>query len=274
MRNVDYLMEKDPLKHEIRVNFWSPYIKKLNKSPIKYLTLYSPPLMDVKYFNKIGLISSTSEKYEGVVGVTNDGKEYSASISTLKKRLEKLLRGDINKLLSSENDSRNEVKDLKESFPFDVINLDYTDVLHRLSLESDLSDHFQAIDEILRLQRRKQKTEFVLFITTNVKLNDYNTNFLFTLSKLFDDNIQNTPNFINRLIKKFQCRSAEEFQNKDERNYFSIAIVKFILQFLKRNNYSLSSGDINWIIRRNSSMLHLAFHIVDFVPPKEKVENY
>ena len=86
MKPVDSIMERCPLKHEIRVSFWGPFIRRLAKIPIRYLTLYSPPLMDVKYFSQLGYILK-GDKYSNVVGVTNDKDAYAAANKELDKRL-------------------------------------------------------------------------------------------------------------------------------------------------------------------------------------------
>src|SRR5207249_1282319 len=100
MKDVDRIMEECPLKHHIRVTFWARFISKLPSRPVKYLTLYSPPIMDVKYFHSMGLLAGDEEVYPDVVGITYDKKAFAAANERIGQRLSLLLYGDVNKLLS------------------------------------------------------------------------------------------------------------------------------------------------------------------------------
>lgn len=83
MKEVNAKMAECPLKHEIRVNFWEPFIRKLGLPSIRYLTLYSPPLIDVKYFALQGHIERKDGKYVGAVGVTYDEEAYADASTEL-----------------------------------------------------------------------------------------------------------------------------------------------------------------------------------------------
>jgi hypothetical protein len=272
MKQVDTKMAECPLKHEIRVNFWEPFIKKLGRSSLSYLTLYSPPLMDVKYFSMQGYIERTGGKYARVVGVTNDEKAYADASTELDNRLELTLPGDINELLGAEKGKVAVIKQLRESFPFDVINLDYTDVLHRLGLKYEISAHIQTIDQILRLQQTNNKEEFVFFLTTRATLKDYKTEFLDDLRQGLDENIAGTPNFSNTFEQECGCKSATEWCKKDERSYFALALAKFLFRLIRQFSYDLIDWDIRWLIRDDSPptrhLLHIALHIKKFIPKK------
>jgi len=278
MRNVDHLMAQCPLKHEIRTTLWKSYIQGLGAKPIKYLTLYSPPLMDVKFLHKMGFISVTNSKYDNVVGVSLDEKAVADTNSQTEHRLELLLEGDINSLLSNADKSIENKKKLFESFPFDVINLDYTDTLHASNKTEELSPHFSAIENLLRLQYKKNKDEFILFITAYAKVDLYNKYFLGDLVKFVKENISHTPNFSSKLNSTFKTKDANEFKKADPNNFFLIGLIKFILRFLKPFNYDIKSGEANWLIRNRqpyeSRLLHLAFHIQKYVPAVPKKRTY
>ena len=274
MADVDELMSRCPLKHEIRVNFWSYFIKKLKRAPVSYLTLYSPPIMDVKYFRHCGYISNQDGVYSNVVGVTIDKEAFADSNSALDNRLELLLPGNINSLLNSRNKSTS-AKQLADKFPFDVINLDYTDSLHKYSMNEELSPHFQAIETILK--RQKAKNDFVLLITTRVELDRYNKGFLDHLKDIVNENIASTPGFIEKLQQVCNCKTAEEFIASNSNNFFVVSLIKFILHFLKDYSYSLKEAGVKWIIRDNippkRHLLHLAFYINAFVPEPAKARK-
>lgn len=274
MSRVDELMANCPLKHEIRVKLWRPYIIKLNKTPISYLTLYSPPIMDVKYLHHCGLIEVRDGVYLNVVGVGIDAEAEADTITNLDKRLALLLNGNINTLINGDRASANKVKQLEERFPFDVINLDYTDPLHRLGLQNDISPHVQAIENIFVKQRRGKVENFILFLTTEVELTQYNQAFINDLKRVLQENINSTPGFFERLQVIVGCADAEDYFNIDEKNGFAVSLIKFILLFMADNGFEMSDGDIKWLVRdtgnrpRDKNMLHIAFHIKKFEPPR------
>jgi len=271
---VDELMATCPLKHEIRVGFWEPYIIKLKRKPISYLTLYSPPLMDVKYFHKQGLIQETDGVYMNVVGVGINVEAEADTTSNLKNRLDLLLSGDINTLINGAKSKAEKVKQLEDKFPFDVINLDYTDTLHSYKRDEELSPHIEAIETILQRQAKQHKDEFVLFLTTDGSIPAYNPNFINDLKNLVTKNINETPKFSEKLLSVTNCSDVDQYFKTFEKDCFAVSIVKFILGFLDDHHYTITEGDIKWLIRdeRNEakSLLHLAFHIKKFVAPKAK----
>lgn len=276
MKGVDDLMATCPLKHEIRVSFWEPYIKKLGTKPISYLTLYSPPLMDVKYLHSIGLIDADEVSYTNVVGVGINIDSEADTTANLDKRLSLLLSGDINTLITDGANKSLKVKQLEEKFPFDVINLDYTDTLHNYSRKEELSPHIKAIETILSRQEKGNKNDFILFVTTNASLSDYNPEFIEHLKSLITKNIAETPGFAERLQKITDCSNVKDYFNSFQNDCFAVSLVKYLLSFLSDHNYTIADGDIKWLVRDESkhvaNMLHLGFHIKRFTPPAVKTK--
>jgi hypothetical protein len=224
--------------------------------------------MDVKYLHKMGCIEKKENKYSNVVGVTNDPDAFRKSNSELDTRLELLVLGDINELLGGVSRSET-VAQLKSAFPFTVINLDYTDVLHRPGLNQEISAHVQAVDEILRLQSKSNQDEFVLFLTAFVKLEHYNQQFLDLLLSVLDANILKTPDFSAAFQQQYDCGTASEFLKKDSNSYFLVALSKFILKLLGQYSYRIEKWDALWLERNNGKhLLHLAFHTKKYIPSK------
>lgn len=268
---VDELMATCPLKHEIRVSLWRPYILKLRKRPITYLTLYSPPIMDVKLLQHLGLISVDDEKYLGVVGVGINAESEADTVSNLDRRLDLLISGEINGLINGKKTSK-KVKQLDEKFPFDVINLDYTDPLHKYGLDQELSPHVEAIDNIFKKQQKGNSDQFVLFLTTFTRIEAYKDDFISHLKEIIDDNIAKTPNFKEKLLEVTGYDNQKDYFDNLTNNCFAVAITKLILKFMADYNYTLAAGDIQWLIRDakppERNLLHLAFHIKRYVAPK------
>lgn len=276
MNGVDTLMATCPLKHEIRVSFWEPYIKKLGLKTVSYLTLYSPPLMDVKYLHYKGLIETDDVSYKDVVGVGFNTDSEADTTANLDKRLGLLLSGDINTLIYDGGRKSLKVKQLEEKFPFDVINLDYTDTLHNYSREEELSPHIKAIDTILSRQQKGNKDEFILFVTTNANLTDYNPEFIEHLKGLVTKNINETPGFSDKLQKVTDCVNTDDYFHTFQQDCFAVSLVKYLLSFLSDHNYTIEDGDIKWLMRDEgkyvTNMLHLGFHIKRFIPPPVKAK--
>lgn len=260
-----------PLKHEIRVNLWRPFILKLRKRPITYLTLYSPPIMDVKLLQHHGLIEVNNEKYLGVVGVGINTESEADTVTNLDKRLDLLLSGDINTLINGTKASK-KAKQLDEKFPFDVINLDYTDPLHKYGMDRELSPHVEAIANIFKKQDKGKIDQFALFLTTFTRIEAYRPDFIEYLKGIVEENINNTPNFKQKLFDVSGCENLNDYYNKSTNDCFAVAVTKMILKLMSDYNYTLAAGDIQWLVRDavppERNMLHLAFHIKRFVAPK------
>jgi len=102
MTDIDKLMATCPLKQEVRVNLWEKYIRKIKNANISYLTLFSPPLVDVKHFAKNGLISFERGVYKNVVALTlNDQESYAKLVTEGLGRPELVKIGYLHKLLQS-----------------------------------------------------------------------------------------------------------------------------------------------------------------------------
>lgn len=272
MADVDKIMETCPLKHDIRVNFWRRFIQKLKKTPISYLTLYSPPIMDVKFFHYCGLIEEKDDVYSNVVGVGLDVNAVSETNTNLNKRLELLIEGDINTLINGERKGDLKAKQFDEKFPFDVINLDYIDVLHRAGLNASISPHIRAIENIFRKQNEGNKDKFILFLTTFVRLENYNDGFIDELKAILENNISYTPKFKEKLNEIAQCDNVEDYFANHEKNCFAVSVTKLILKFMQDFNFTLETGEIKWLTRDSKeperNLLHLAFYIKKFTVPK------
>ena len=159
---VDDIMARCPLKHDIRDSLWVPFARRVAGagSLSKYLTLYSPPMMDIKHFHRNRLLDYDGETYRGVVAVTYDARHFAEAMKKSAGRPALLLPGDIDQLLTAEDTP--DAERLRSEFPFQVINLDYTNCLFGQTNPRPISEHLQAIEEIIRLQYRTSHRYFYL----------------------------------------------------------------------------------------------------------------
>ncbi len=256
MPEIDNIMATCPLKQDFREKFWLPYIKKLDKKPIKYLTLYCPPAIDVRYFCDKGLIEFRNDVYQGVVGVAWDNKGYAPTIENLEGRLEKFKVGKINNFLKK-ND-----KELVDKFPFDVINLDYCNHL----VNNYVSDNLEDIERITAMQKSKNCSQFILFITTRTDKNESQVGFPPGFLKLLDYRIKlNISKF-----SEFRSKYNKLFNGKtpSDNEFLLIGIVKFVSNILAENGYLIKECSAGWLMRNiikpgkpERDLLHLAFSV-------------
>lgn len=266
MAAVDDKMAVCPLKHEVRIALWEKYIRTVvGAGHLKrYLTLYSPPLMDVKLFAEKGLIVFDPEKqlYVGVVGATYDAKAYAAAQDTLGGRLDLLLDVNINHLLDKPSKYPVKAKQLYEKFPFDAVNLDYTNSIFHESTKEDISEHLGALDALINRQNAAGAKKFALMITTRSDLK-FAEAFLADINARIDANIKTTPGFGDEFARVFKCESADALAAAAHGKFLSVGLAKFVAAVLGDHGYRISSCDAHWLIRDAvkpvRELLHLAF---------------
>ncbi|HHT9138057.1 MAG TPA: hypothetical protein ACFYEK_12560 [Candidatus Wunengus sp. YC60] len=254
MPGIEDKMVKCPLKQYFRDRFWLPYIEKLQKKPIKYLTLYCPPAMDVRHFCRKGLIEFNDGVYKGAVGIAWDVAGYVRTANNLEGRMEKFKIGKISNFL------RNGDKELIDSFPFDVINLDYCNHI----VNNYVSDNLEDISRVTAMQKSKNCSQFVLFVTTRTDKNKSQVGFPVSFLKLLNNrinlNISRFKEFRDKYNKLFNGR------NPNENEFLLIGIVKFVSSILAENGYLIQECSAGWIMRNiikpgqpERDLLHLAF---------------
>src|SRR5579871_6905961 len=102
MPSLDEKMRTCPLKQDIRVTLWETFVRKIispGQKITSYLTLYSPPMIDIKHFHDVGLLDINESKFSGVVAVAISHKDYIEALSEVPVRPEVMVSGNINDLL-------------------------------------------------------------------------------------------------------------------------------------------------------------------------------
>ncbi len=262
MGSIIGLMENCPLKQDIRERLWESYIKKLGIKPIKYLTLYCPPLTDVKHLCNKGYIKLEKCVYKGAVGITNEPqKGYSQAISEGAARLELLKEGVLHNLLEKRE------KDLIEKFPFNVINLDYSNHIYGTHNSQYISGNLHDITAIIKQQDRKERGEFILFVTTRTDKStrdgrDFSNDFIKDLSERIRLNICENIDFKRGCRQIFGGRSPFNYVEENFNAFISIGIIKLISMCLAEKNYAIKDCDVFWLTRTKGGppreLLHIA----------------
>ena len=275
---VDDIMARCPLKHDIRVSLWVPFARKVAGSSAlgKYLTLYSPPMMDIKHFHHNHLLDYDGETYRGVVAVTYIERHFAEAMKKSAGRPALLLHGDIDQLLTAEDTP--DAKRLRSEFPFQVINLDYTNWLFGQANPRPISEHLQAIEEIIRLQHRTHSDEFVLFVTTRAERggtptrNRFTGAFLRELSDRIDENLGGNPEFSQSFRRCFGDFAGKDLLARNYKSFVPLGISKLVAGILARHSYEIESADGRVLVRDQRGpvrwLLHLAFHIRSSILPR------
>jgi hypothetical protein len=284
MGDVDEKMSRCPLKQEIRQDLWESYINKINKNNVKYLTLYSKYMMDVKHFAHKGIIGLDGKEYKSVVAITDEWRDgYTRMIEQSKARPGLIRVGYIHELIENKD------KDLIDSFPFDVINLDYCNFMFGTKNNPYLSSNLKDIQKIIHEQNRHNSDEFIVFVTSRTDRNNVNRvgfaqDFLLDLSRRINLNISTHKDFGEKYKFLFPGKEPEELIKSDYDSFISIGLVKLIGMELASYEYTIENSHVYWLKRdanigKERDLLHIAIHVkrgksIKSHPPRKKIVDY
>ena len=170
-------------KHYVRRYVWLPIALDRSQKvgrPIKYFTLTTPALHDVRVLERCGLIEKTERGYPGVGFCELNDKDY-AEISRRLQRCSWSYKGFFEEMVSRH-------PDFETSFGFDVINLDFI-VGPFPGQESPLHGTWGAIQQLLRVQRDK-RISFDLFITFRGSRDGTNEEAIAQVAELLGKNLE------------------------------------------------------------------------------------
>ena len=265
MRSVDAIMERCPLKHEIRRSLWERYARQIvkNRALRSYLTLYSPPMMDIKHFQKRGLLDLSDNVYRGVVAATPYDDAYHQAITSGRGRPELVIKADVNLLLvGARSLPRRDRQRFLERFPFEVVNLDYSDSIFWGANEHDVSLHLAALRKLVDLQRRNGADKFALFLTTTAELGTIASHFLDVLGERVATNLRFSRNFATKFHSLYQGQTPEELRNSHYDEFVPLGLAKFVTNLLTSNGFELVECETAVIQRPTKTpprrMLHVA----------------
>jgi hypothetical protein len=253
-----------PLKQHIRAGLWDSYVARLAKKNIRYLTLYSPPIMDVKYFASRGYIQFEDGTYAGVTGITRDPLGYSDTAAGGRGRPELVKIGLAHKLLEEKD------RELVAKFPFDVINLDYCNYLTTPGgEEAYVSGNLKDIISLLFHQRKANQEVFVMFLTTRTDQRasggGFDKLFVDNLADRISRNIQYVPEFKEKYLSLFKSQDPISLLAKQYNAFIAVGIVKLVSMVLATHGYAIEDCDGRWLVRNNTvperDLLHVAFLI-------------
>ncbi len=277
---VDDIMARCPLKQEIRQSLWGKFARQVSggKRLASYLTLYSPPMMDIKHLHRCNLLDFDGESFRGVIAVTYNREHYAAAMRRSSGRPELLLCGNINDLITQGN--TDDAKRLRKCFPVQVINLDYTNSLFGQANSQPISDHLAAVDEVIRLQHKKRAQEFALFITTRAERSEqpdrdqFSEEFLADLARRVTENLKENARFQRSYRKVFGEMESTSLLLHNYKAFVPIGLSKLISQVLAQHSFELITVDGRVLVRDRRSpirwLLHLALRVRAGVAPRAR----
>jgi hypothetical protein len=227
-------------------------------------------MMDIKHFAKQGLIEFDGEVYKGVVAATYDEAAYSDAFSGSKGRPELMLLGNINNLLVPPFTRPRESKKLKGMFPFDAINLDYTNSVFARTNPLPISDHLNALDRLIRYQSKANSRGFALFVTTRADRGQFAEKFIKTLVLRINDNVASNPEFKKAFVRLYNTEESTTVLRNTYDDFVQIGLVKLIANILSSYRFETIECT-NWeIIRDERPPVRVLHHIAFFARPVRK----
>ena len=171
------------IKHYVRRHVWLPIAEERSEKvrrPLRYFTLTTPALYDVRVLERSGLIERTERGYPGVGFCELNDKDY-AEISRRLQRCSWSYKGYFEEMVSHH-------PEFETSFGFDIINLDFI-LVPFPGRESPLDGTWGAIQQLLRVQRNK-RISFDLFITFRGSRDGTNEEAISEVAKLLSQNLE------------------------------------------------------------------------------------
>ncbi len=158
----------DIKKHYVRLNGWLPVFHRyagLRGDALRYLTLCAKYAIDVRYFRQKGLLpyDANQKTYPTVTFIEKDAQDYAIIAEGLgTTRLG--IKGDLEEILVNPEENADNSEKLRQSFPYDIINLDFTGEVVRAD-DPPYSHTIRAIERIIELQNGANCQAWHMFLT-------------------------------------------------------------------------------------------------------------
>ena len=259
-RDVDRLMAT-AIKHYVRQRVWLPIAierrQQLNR-PIKYFTLTTSDLFDVKILERENIIEKTDRGYPGVGFCESNDKEFD-EISRKLQRCSWSYKGHFEEMVSDH-------PHFEQEFVFDVVNLDFI-LVPFPDHESPLEGTWGAIRKLLQVQWDK-RVGFDLFLTFRGSPKGTNEKALFDVAELLKKNLENGRGF-----EEFHTRVGHDDPFKlltdDYVTFLSVGLPKLLVGDALNIGFGVSRADVFKYERQGDDEL---YYIVKFafgleIPP-------
>jgi len=227
----------DIKKHYVRINGWLPVFRLYSASrgkDIRYLTLCAKYAIDVRYFRQKGLLAydAAQKLYPTVTFVEKDTQDYAIIAEGLgTTRLG--IRGDLEDILVRPEHNPELARRLGETFPYDIINLDFTGEVVRGD-DPPYSQTIRAIEKVMELQSQANCERWHLFLTFRACPETANHEADDELCNIIEDNLRNAgaqEAYGERALPR-------ELEQTDYCEFLRIGIAKFLASSASNRGYA------------------------------------
>jgi len=158
----------DVKKHYVRMMGWLPVLKRYaasRKGGVRYFSLCAKLALDIRYFRRAGVLpyDDQEKRYPTVGFVEQEAQDYATISETLgKTRLG--IHGNLERVLLRPDECPEDSQALKQSLPYDVVNLDFTgDVIP--VRDAPYSSTIRGIEKLVALQMECGARDWHMFLT-------------------------------------------------------------------------------------------------------------
>ena len=251
--DVDRLMST-AIKHYVRKHIWLPIAierrQRLNR-PIKYFTLTTSDLLDVKVLERKNIIEKTGRGYPGVGFCEFDDKAFD-EISRKLQRCSWSYKGFFEKMVSDH-------PLFEQEFVFDVVNLDFI-LVPFPDRESPLEGTWGAIRKLLEVQWEKE-VGFDLFLTFRGSPEGTNEEALLDVARLLKKNLES-----GRGVEEFRSRVGHDdpvrLLESDYVTFLCVGLPKLLVGDALQIGFHISRAKVYMYERQGDKEL---YYIVKFV---------
>jgi hypothetical protein len=254
---------RDVKKHFVRSEGWLPIFRRyarLRNGNVRYLTLCAKEAIDVRYFRMKGVLpyDIKQKAYPTVTFVERDTQDYAIIAETLgTTRLG--IKGDLESILVKPDENADNSQKLRNSFPYDIINLDFTGEVIREN-DPPYSQTMQAIERIVELQHQSGSTGWHMFLTFRACPQTANHEADQQIRGIIEANFRNAG-----AVDAYGARPAlhELIQDQYE-EFLRIGIMKFLAGCAPPRGYEFLPGG-SYTYRRAPGDGDPAYHIVKLI---------
>jgi hypothetical protein len=252
-RDIDPLMATAP-KHWVRCHVWLEIAKKrcqICNRPIRYFTLTTADLFDVKVLERAGLLEKTSRGYPGLGFCEMDDKTHEDIIRKL-RWCDWSYKGLFEEMVFT-------YPRFESDFNFDVINLDFITVPFPKH-EAPMEGTWGAIEKMIDVQWN-HSISFDLFLTFRGSKDETDTDALKRVADLIKYNLD-TGRGKSEFEAKIGHSDIDRLLKENYKEFLSTGIPKLLINRALTNGYMLTHFEAYSYQRQGHG---IPYHIVKFV---------
>ncbi len=253
----------DIKKHYVRMDGWLPVFRRyseLRGKALRYLTLCAKYAIDVRYFRQKGVLPYDEKQkiYPTLTFIEKDAQDYAIiaeSLGTTKLGI----RGDLEDILVNPARNTENARKLTLSFPYDIINLDFTGEVVRED-DPPYSQTIRAIERIIDLQNGANCPAWHMFLTFRACQQTSNHEADGELRTIIQDNLQNAA-----ALAAYGVRlQPGQLIGQQYEEFLRIGITKFLASGSCNRGYACAL-ESSYIYPRNPGRGDPRYYIVKLI---------